>query len=91
MQSLYSMCDGSLCPLRELTHKKNFVFKKERIFIVAFYFYFTQNIIDIFENLFLFLYVEILVSTSVAVTCFFFLFFCALIVAIKSRCPLLKC
>ncbi len=37
MQSLYSMCDGSLCPLRELTHKKNFVFKKERIFIVAFF------------------------------------------------------
>ncbi len=48
------MCDGSLCPLRELTHENNLVFKKERIFIVAFILIFTQNIIDIFENGFLF-------------------------------------
>ncbi len=78
MQSLYSMCDGSLCPLRELTHENNLVFKKERIFIVAFFFFFfTHNIIDILEDLFLFFYVEKLVSTSVAVT-FLFCFFCIL-------------
>ncbi len=47
------MCD-SMCPLRELTHEKNLVFKKERIFIVAFFFFFTHNIIDILEDLFLF-------------------------------------
>ncbi len=44
--------------------------KREDIYFLYYYifYFFTHNIIDILEDLFLFFYVEKLVSTSVAVT-----------------------